>query len=299
MDDYKCYCHAGFVGRNCEHNVNDCVTNPCANGGTCHDSINDFVCTCRPGYTGKDCSHEVNECATSPCMHGFCIDKMNDFECKCLPGYSGKHCNILPDGTVLKLTGEPEDMDNLPLIITFSVLIPCMVVFAVIYLMCNKRRQRLDQEKADEEAKRENELNAGSVVGGVNKAKMLNIVNTLDFPPQKSVNTNPNITDEELFKAKDSSYSRSKQLNTDCASSSYTLSSRASMLCEKLDNSSVVSGASNSPNSSPSARPFLSAYPAPHHHQSSPARRGLHYENVSSAASTVSSHSGTSSVCSR
>ena len=85
--------------------MNECRAAPCANGGTCHDSINDFICTCPPGYTGKDCSQEINECLSEPCMNGgFCKDLVDDFECKCLPGYSGKHCNVLPDGTVQKVS---------------------------------------------------------------------------------------------------------------------------------------------------------------------------------------------------
>ena len=302
VNDYKCYCHAGFVGRNCEQNVNDCVTNPCANGGTCHDSINDFICTCRPGYTGKDCSQEINECASSPCMHGFCIDKMNDFECKCLPGYSGKHCNVLPNGTVLKITGEPDDITETQwaLIVTCSILIPILVIVAVFYLMCSKRRRKLEQRRADAEAERENELNA---VNCINKTKMLDdhmIVNSLDFPKQKSTNTNPNIADEELFKAKESAY-KAKQINTD-----YMMSNRASMFCDKLGESASLTGHVSSSASSPAScktspsrttNSRLSNLPGLH--AASSVRRGLGYEtNSSSAASTVSS-CGSSSVCSR
>lgn len=287
VNDYQCYCHAGFVGRNCEENVDDCSTNPCANGGTCHDAINDFMCTCRPGFTGKDCSVEVNECADSPCLHGFCMDKLNDFECKCLPGYSGKHCNVLPDGTVLPLParhndGADEELsgNQMVLVGTFSTLIPLVVILAVIFLWCTKQRRKREQRRADAEARKENELNA---VNCMSKSKMLDdhmIVNPLDYPsksPNKCVNTNPNLADEGLFRAKDSAYSHKMSPNSN-------LSSR--MLCDKLDNTSVAAS-SSACSSAYVDKPRLSNLPS--------AGRG--YGGECSSASTVSS--GASSVCSR
>ena len=223
--DYKCYCRPGYIGTHCEENINDCSGNPCQNGGSCYDSVNDFVCACKPGFTGKDCSVEINECHSSPCMNnGFCVDRENDFECRCLPGYAGKACNILPDGTVMKMNQE-EDMDGsrVALIATFSTVIPILVIIAAIILMCNKHRQRLDQHRANADAKRENELNA---VHCASKSKMLDdhmIVNPLDYPKQKCINsTNLNIADEELFSSKDGSVykqmvsggARSKMINT-------------------------------------------------------------------------------------
>ena len=35
--------------------VDDCVPNPCENGGTCTDGINIFTCACMTGYSGKNC----------------------------------------------------------------------------------------------------------------------------------------------------------------------------------------------------------------------------------------------------
>ena len=35
--------------------VNDCMPNPCENGGNCTDGVNEYFCTCIPGYTGTDC----------------------------------------------------------------------------------------------------------------------------------------------------------------------------------------------------------------------------------------------------
>ncbi|ELT92983.1 hypothetical protein CAPTEDRAFT_220507 [Capitella teleta] len=40
--------------------VNECASNPCANGGTCEDHINGFTCRCPNGYTGPLCERSCN-----------------------------------------------------------------------------------------------------------------------------------------------------------------------------------------------------------------------------------------------
>ena len=36
IDNYECKCLEGFTGRNCEYNVNECISEPCQNSGTCY-----------------------------------------------------------------------------------------------------------------------------------------------------------------------------------------------------------------------------------------------------------------------
>uniref|UniRef100_A0A669NYP5 Delta like non-canonical Notch ligand 2 n=1 Tax=Phasianus colchicus TaxID=9054 RepID=A0A669NYP5_PHACC len=50
--NFTCRCLAGFVGAFCEHDVDDCLMRPCANGATCHDGINRFSCQCQVGFEG-------------------------------------------------------------------------------------------------------------------------------------------------------------------------------------------------------------------------------------------------------
>ena len=38
-----------FIGSLCEHEINECHSNPCVNGGTCIDGIGGFTCQCPPG----------------------------------------------------------------------------------------------------------------------------------------------------------------------------------------------------------------------------------------------------------
>ena len=36
--------------------IDDCVNEPCANGGTCDDGVNGYTCNCAPGYSGPNCN---------------------------------------------------------------------------------------------------------------------------------------------------------------------------------------------------------------------------------------------------
>jgi hypothetical protein len=137
-DAYRCTCSVGFAGGlctysyissyaqqcsiqhsgvssastsgNCEIDVNECASSPCAHGSQCSDSstesgvsLNVFKCTCAPGYAngyctypfiaqyaaqcgvddshdyymtsdgaagGGTCDIDVNECASNPCQNG-------------------------------------------------------------------------------------------------------------------------------------------------------------------------------------------------------------------------------------
>jgi len=285
VNDYKCYCLPGFNGTHCQINVNECRVNPCANGGTCHDSVNDFVCACRPGFSGKDCSVEINECARNPCMHnGFCVDKLNDYECRCLPGYRGKACNVLPDGTILPLTGmnQHEAGTNVALVVTLATILPLIMILGCLLVICKKRKQSYEQRKANAQAKIENELNA---VNCVNKTKMINdihmIDNDLDYPKHKRLN-NPNLANsDEISYQQYDKQCVNKQLNTNC-------SSKASLLMDKLDKESSCSASTASTSSH-------SKQIRSHNHKLTKA--GLEQFNSECSSSTTSS-TGAPSVCS-
>ena len=98
--DYSCNCAAGFIGTNCETNIDDCPTpNPCQNGGICVDGINTYTCTCVPGYAGSDCETNVDDCPTAnPCQNGgTCKDGINSYTCQCTPGFIGSECSNIDD----------------------------------------------------------------------------------------------------------------------------------------------------------------------------------------------------------
>ena len=35
--------------------IDECLPNPCSNGGSCVDGVNNYSCICRVGYTGDLC----------------------------------------------------------------------------------------------------------------------------------------------------------------------------------------------------------------------------------------------------
>jgi hypothetical protein len=65
-----CQCAAGYTGRSCETDINECSSSPCGNGGECVDGVDRFVCSCAAGYTGQVCETDINECSSSPCKNG-------------------------------------------------------------------------------------------------------------------------------------------------------------------------------------------------------------------------------------
>lgn len=46
-------CVAGYRGVNCSEEINECLSHPCQNGGTCIDLINTYKCSCPRGTQGK------------------------------------------------------------------------------------------------------------------------------------------------------------------------------------------------------------------------------------------------------
>ncbi|XP_070708966.1 cubilin [Pempheris klunzingeri] len=59
---YICNCNSGWQGVNCDQNIDECLSNPCQNGGTCNDGNNGFICTCTAQWTGPLCQTPQQEC---------------------------------------------------------------------------------------------------------------------------------------------------------------------------------------------------------------------------------------------
>nr|KAG5712306.1 hypothetical protein BaRGS_023885 [Batillaria attramentaria] len=58
----------------CAH-VDECLSGPCQNGGSCQDQVNGYLCQCPPGYSGLQCQMDIDECGSSPCQNGgICVD---------------------------------------------------------------------------------------------------------------------------------------------------------------------------------------------------------------------------------
>ena len=46
--------------------IDECLSEPCPNGGTCLDEVNGYTCTCVPWYTGGHC--ETGKADTQACI---------------------------------------------------------------------------------------------------------------------------------------------------------------------------------------------------------------------------------------
>uniref|UniRef100_A0A7N6BXW9 Delta-like protein n=1 Tax=Anabas testudineus TaxID=64144 RepID=A0A7N6BXW9_ANATE len=99
--NFTCVCDPGFSGIYCHENINDCITNPCGNGGTCIDGVNSFQCFCPGGWEGLLCDHsELFACRHNPCKNGGrCVDLVNDFYCECANNWKGKTCHSPKNST--------------------------------------------------------------------------------------------------------------------------------------------------------------------------------------------------------
>ncbi|XP_045415269.1 protein jagged-2 isoform X2 [Lemur catta] len=91
--NFSCICDSGFTGTYCHENIDDCLGQPCRNGGTCIDEVDAFRCFCASGWEGELCDTNPNDCLPDPChSRGRCYDLVNDFYCACDGGWKGKTC---------------------------------------------------------------------------------------------------------------------------------------------------------------------------------------------------------------
>lgn len=68
----------------------------CLNGAYCGILQRDFMCYCTAGYTGENCDVDIDECQSDPCAAGStCVDRLAMYECVCNNETSwGYRCNL-------------------------------------------------------------------------------------------------------------------------------------------------------------------------------------------------------------
>ncbi|KAK1896798.1 Sushi nidogen and EGF-like domain containing protein 1 [Dissostichus eleginoides] len=78
----------------CEE-INECLSQPCLNGGTCGNQVGSYQCECDEGFSGNRCQTDINECLSGPCEHGgTCEDQPGSYLCHCSQGFKGHNCEI-------------------------------------------------------------------------------------------------------------------------------------------------------------------------------------------------------------
>ncbi|NXA41344.1 SNED1 protein, partial [Eudromia elegans] len=97
VNSFSCSCPPGFKGTSCETEESPCETRACQNGGKCQVANGTALCSCQPGYAGQDCETELNECESGPCLNGgHCVDLVDNYTCVCLEPFVGQRCEIDP-----------------------------------------------------------------------------------------------------------------------------------------------------------------------------------------------------------
>jgi hypothetical protein len=97
VNSFICICPTGYTGSICQNNIHTCSSSPCQHGASCLDGINSYYCSCVAGYSGTLCQTDVNECGSSPCENdGTCIDDIDSYSCQCTSSiYTGTNCDIV------------------------------------------------------------------------------------------------------------------------------------------------------------------------------------------------------------
>ncbi|XP_016089591.1 sushi, nidogen and EGF-like domain-containing protein 1 [Sinocyclocheilus grahami] len=97
INHFICLCPVGFIGTTCETDIDECQETPCLNGAQCMQGVGNFTCVCQAGYIGFLCESDINECASMPCLNGgVCEDLVNNYTCTCTANFTGSHCETVP-----------------------------------------------------------------------------------------------------------------------------------------------------------------------------------------------------------
>ena len=88
-------CCFDIVCIHCIVDTDECVSNPCFNGGTCEnlDELICIVCIVDECVINIVCIVDTDECVSNPCFNGgTCENLEGSYRCICPKGYTGTRC---------------------------------------------------------------------------------------------------------------------------------------------------------------------------------------------------------------
>ncbi len=137
---YSCACQPGYSGRNCQETSQFCKVTCSAEGTLkCFEAgAKSVKCLCKPGFTGSVCDQPIDECASNPCANGAeCIDKTDDFECVCPEGKTGKYCQ--EDIDFCEQHGHQCKMNSTCLEANSTSVVRCLCLFGFTGRLCDEK----------------------------------------------------------------------------------------------------------------------------------------------------------------
>ncbi|KAG8224528.1 hypothetical protein J437_LFUL004219 [Ladona fulva] len=152
---FHCSCVPGYAGTSCESPVDYCAAaRPCANGGRCFSLLNDYKCSCKAGFVGKDCS--IRRAPDLPENGRWAAGNVSRQVAEDA-GDSG----LMADSSQLGVEDAPLSTGHVVVIATLSTAVPAAALAAAAVVALAKRRRKRERRRADEEARMQNERNAG------------------------------------------------------------------------------------------------------------------------------------------
>ena len=85
------FCHVSDTKTGVCTPVDYCGRDKCTTNHTtsCSNSLDGVTCWCKAGYDGSLCQHNADDCASDPCVHGTCTDGFQTYSCACDDGWEG------------------------------------------------------------------------------------------------------------------------------------------------------------------------------------------------------------------
>ena len=88
----------GNADHTCSHAIDFCAARPCHGDSTCVNTATSYTCNCEAGFSGRLCDQEYNECDSSPCNAvsggSTCTDEIDAYSCTCESGWNGENCAL-------------------------------------------------------------------------------------------------------------------------------------------------------------------------------------------------------------